>query len=183
MKFCSECGSNQLRWTIPAGDNFPRYVCQACHTVHYQNPKVVTGCLASWENQVLLCKRAIEPRYGLWTLPAGFMEQEETLEQAALRETWEEAYARVEQVQLYHIFSLPHISQVYVMFRGQLADLDFKPGTESLAVQLFAESAIPWEEIAFRVVTSTLKQYFADYQTGEYPLQVKDIIVAKQDNK
>jgi len=176
MNFCSHCGSARLIRQVPYGDNLPRLVCEDCRTIHYQNPKIVTGCLPVWENQVLLCKRAIEPRYGLWTLPAGFMENHETLEQAAVRETWEEAKATLGQLSLYTVLSLPHISQVYMMFRAQLRDLSFAPGTESLEVQLFSQDEIPWDDLAFPVIHRTLTHYFQDRSAGDFPVHVGDLI-------
>ena len=143
MKFCNQCAA-PLILRIPDGDNLPRYVCSACATVHYQNPKIVAGCVAEWEGRILLCRRAIEPRYGLWTLPAGFMENQESALQAAVRETWEEAQAQVENLQLYGLYSLLHVSQVYLMFRGHLKDGQASAGVESLEVGLFTEAEIPW---------------------------------------
>ncbi len=170
MKFCSQCG-NLLAQRVPAGDNRPRYVCDHCHAVHYQNPRIVAGCLAVWGEQVLLCRRAIEPRRGYWTLPAGYMENGETLEQAAARETEEEACARVRDLTLYTLFDLPHINQVYLFFRAELADLDFAVGEESLEVQLFDERDIPWSELAFPTVGRTLECYFADRRENVYPVR------------
>ncbi|MBT5230481.1 MAG: NUDIX hydrolase [Methylococcales bacterium] len=175
MKFCSEC-SSPVELAIPDGDNRPRHICNSCNTIHYVNPKIVAGCLAHWEDKVLLCKRAIEPRYGLWTLPAGFMENGESTEQAALRETWEEATAKVSIQHLYTMYSIPHISHVYLLFRGQLDNLAFKPGVESLDVKLFTEDEIPWGQLAFPVVTRTLKQYFQDRRNDHYPLDTDTII-------
>lgn len=175
MKFCSHCGA-PVALRVPPGDNRPRFVCSACSAVHYQNPKVVAGCVAEWENKVLLCRRAIEPRLGLWTLPAGFMENDETTLQAAARETLEEASARVAIHSLYALFSLPHINQVYVMFRGRLLDLDFGPGTESLEVALFAEPEIPWSKLAFPVVHETLRLFFADRSAGAFGQHTGDIV-------
>lgn len=157
---------------MPAGDTVERQVCASCATIHYQNPKVVVGCLPVWKDQVLLCKRAIEPRLGLWTLPAGFLENNETLVAGALRETAEEAGARVEIGALYTMISLPHISQVYVMFRARLLDLDFAPGTESLDVRLYQEKDIPWEQLAFRTIARTLRNYYLDRKRGEFPVHV-----------
>jgi ADP-ribose pyrophosphatase YjhB (NUDIX family) len=137
---------------------------------------MVAGCLVLWEDRVLLCRRAIEPRYGLWTLPAGFMENAETTNEAAARETWEEAHARVEIEGLYTLFNLPHINQVYLMFRARLCDLDFGPGTESLEVALFHENDIPWDQIAFPAVRETLKLYYADRIPGHYPFRVGAIL-------
>ncbi|WP_292996021.1 NUDIX hydrolase [Nitrosomonas sp.] len=166
MKYCSNCSAT-VELLIPEGDSLPRYVCTTCNIIHYQNPKMVVGCIPEWEDKILLCRRAIEPRLGWWTLPAGFMENNETLEQAAARETLEEANARVEIGDLYAIYSLPHISQVYVLFRARLLDLDFKPGIESLEVKLLAENEIPWEEMAFRVIHDPLKQYFKERKLGK----------------
>ncbi|HWD34330.1 NUDIX hydrolase [Pseudomonas caricapapayae] len=169
MKFCSACG-NQVIQRIPEGDTRLRYVCDHCHTVHYQNPNIVAGVLPTWGSQVLLCRRAIEPRRGYWTLPAGFMENGETMENAARRETVEEACARVGQMTLYQLFDLPHINQVHVFFRAELADLDFAVGVESLEVRLFDESEIPWDELAFRTVSRTLECYYRDRTEQRYPI-------------
>jgi ADP-ribose pyrophosphatase YjhB (NUDIX family) len=172
MNFCSHCGSPRIELRVPAGDTLPRFVCAVCGTIHYQNPKIVVGCLPEWEGRVLLCKRAIEPRYGLWTLPAGFLENGESLVAGALRETQEEAHARVEPGDLYTVISLPQINQVYMMFRARLLDLDFGPGSESLEVALYDEAAIPWETLAFRTITRTLRNYFLDRKHGAYPVRV-----------
>ena len=166
MKFCSDCGA-AVSLKIPAGDSLPRYVCDACATIHYQNPKMIVGCIAEWENRILLCRRAIEPRMGLWTVPAGFMENGETTAQGASRETLEEANARVEVGPLYAMYNIPHINQVYILFRARLLDLDFSAGTESLEVKLFDEADIPWEQIAFATVRNTLTHYYTDRKAGE----------------
>lgn len=166
MKFCSNCGT-PVELRVPKGDNLPRYVCPACSIVHYQNPKIVVGCIPEWEDRILLCRRAIEPRHGLWTVPSGFMENAETLVQGAARETLEEANARVEMGNLYAIYNIPHINQVHVLFRARLLDLDFKPGIESLDVQLFEEAEIPWDTLAFRVIHEPLKRYFEERQQGK----------------
>jgi ADP-ribose pyrophosphatase YjhB (NUDIX family) len=172
VKFCSACGSSRLELRVPEGDTLPRFVCANCGTIHYQNPKIVVGCLPEWEDRVLLCKRAIEPRYGLWTLPAGFLENGETLMSGALRETLEEARARVELRELYTVISLPQINQVYMMFRSRLIDLEFGPGAESLEVQLFEESEVPWESLAFRTIARTLRNFFFDRRQGTFELHV-----------
>ena len=158
MNYCSACGA-PLVMKIPDGDTLLRFVCERCHAVHYENPKIVVGCLPEWEDRILLCKRAIEPRAGLWTFPAGFMEKDETLEQAAARETLEEAEAEVEISQLYAVFSIPHVSQVYVVFRGNMKRAAFGPGTESLEVDLFKREDIPWSKLAFRVIHEILERY------------------------
>ncbi len=174
MNFCSECGE-RVEKKIPDDDNRERHVCPACDTIHYLNPKIVTGCLPVWHDRILLCKRAIQPRLGYWTLPAGFMELDETSLQGAKRETWEEATANVEIEGLYCVFNLPHVNQVYMMFRSRLLNLDFRPGEESEAVQLFREDEIPWDELAFSTIRQTLIYYFADRQTRKYPLRTGDI--------
>lgn len=170
MKFCSQCGHAVAR-LIPEGDTRLRYVCQACAHVHYQNPNIVAGSLPVWGDQVLLCRRAIEPRKGYWTLPAGFMENGETLRQAAARETEEEACARLTDLHLYTVLDVPHIDQVHVFFRAQLADLTFAAGVESLEVQLFSEKDIPWSELAFRTVARTLECWLHDRREGSFPVR------------
>jgi ADP-ribose pyrophosphatase YjhB (NUDIX family) len=172
MKFCSQCGSAAIELRVPSGDSLRRFVCSDCSTIHYQNPKIVVGCLPVWDEQVLLCKRAIEPRPRLWTLPAGFLENGETLFAGAARETEEEARARVDVGALYTMISLPQINQVYVMFRARLLDLNFGPGAESLDVRLFDEDDVPWEELAFRTITRTLRNFFLDRKLGAFPTRV-----------
>jgi ADP-ribose pyrophosphatase YjhB (NUDIX family) len=176
MNFCSQCGAPVAR-RVPPGDDRPRHVCDACRVVHYENPKVVVGCIAEWDDRVLLCRRAIEPQYGFWTLPAGFMELGETAAQAALRETEEEAHARVEILGLYSVFSLPQISQLYLLLRGRLLDLDFAPGHESLEVRLFGEVEIPWDALAFDAVRETLRRYYRDRRSGGYRVHLGDIVL------
>jgi len=167
MNFCSACG-DRVELKVPTGDTLPRYVCTACGTIHYENPKMVVGCIPEWDNRILLCRRAIEPRYGLWTVPAGFMENGETTAHGAQRETLEEANARVEILGLYALFNIPHINQVYMLFRARLLDLDFFAGAETLETRLFGETEIPWDEIAFATVRRTLNLYFSDRRNGEY---------------
>lgn len=165
MKFCSECG-HAVALAIPEGDNRPRHVCSQCGTIHYQNPKNVIGTIPVWEHegqlQVLLCRRAIEPRYGYWTLPAGFMENGETTGEAAARETEEEAGANIELGPLFALLNVAHVHQVHMFYLARLVDLDFHPGEESLEVQLFTESDIPWDELAFPTIRKTLELFFAD---------------------
>ena len=174
MKYCSVCGST-VEISIPAGDNRPRHICVECETIHYQNPKIVAGCLPVQGSRVLLCKRAIDPQYGKWNLPAGFMENGESLEEAAMRESIEEANASLEALRLYTVISLPHINQVYMMFLADLTDADYSPGAESLDVRLFKEEEIPWDEIAFKTITYTLEAYFVDRKTGLFPLHTSII--------
>ena len=159
MNFCSHCGNSVIE-IVPEGDNRQRFVCNSCDTVHYQNPKNVAGAILTWQDKVLLCKRGIEPRYGLWTLPAGFMENNETVAEAAARESMEEANAKTDRLKLFGVFSLPYISQVYMMFSGQLTSDEVSPGLESLEVRLFTRDEIPWGEIAFPVVTHSLELFF-----------------------
>ncbi len=174
MNFCSNCG-NKVATRIPSGDDKPRHVCDDCGTIHYRNPLMVIGAIAEWEDKILLCKRAIEPRLGYWTLPAGFMELGESAGQAAIRETLEEANARVELTGLYTMLSVPHVNQVHIFFRARLLDLDFGPGMESLEVALFEEKDIPWESLSFRTVTTTLRHYFVDRGQGQFPVHTEDI--------
>lgn len=174
MNFCCECGAKVVI-EVPAGDHLPRHVCKQCGTIHYQNPRMVVGALPVWESRVLLCKRAIEPRYGLWTLPAGFMENDETTAQAALRETLEEAQARIELGPLYTLYNVPFVNQVHICYRARLIDLDFGAGEESLEVRLFEEDEIPWDEIAFRSIRCTLERYFADRRRGTFEFHSGDI--------
>ncbi len=174
MKFCSSCGA-PVTLKVPAGDTLPRHVCEACNTIHYQNPKMVVGCIVEWENSILLCRRAIEPRYGLWTVPAGYMENGETTVQGAVRETLEEAQAQVEIGPLYALYNIPHINQVYILFRARLLNLDFKAGAETLEARLFQESDIPWEQLAFATVRNTLTHYFSDRRQGEFSFHMGTI--------
>lgn len=174
MNYCSACGNN-VSLKLPPGDNRERFVCDSCGAIHYQNPRIIAGTLPVWENKVLLCKRAIEPRRGFWTLPAGFMENGETIPDAAKRETMEEAAAHVQMGELYTIFNLPHINQVYMMFLATLVDGQFGVGEESLETRLFDESEIPWDELAFPTINRTLKHYFADRETGTFSLRMEDI--------
>ncbi len=163
INFCSECG-NKVEQKIPEGETLLRAVCPACQTIHYQNPKIVAGTIPEWEDKILLCRRAIEPRVGLWTFPAGFMEVGESTEEAAARETSEEAHADIQIHSLLGIFSLAHVSQVYVVYRAHLQNLNFKPGAESLEVELVALPDIPWDELAFPVIHEALSQYVKDIQ-------------------
>ncbi len=174
MNYCSHCGA-AVTQKVPSGDNRPRFVCTECDTVHYQNPRIIAGCIAEHDNKILLCKRAIEPRYGLWTLPAGFMENQETTVEAAARESYEEAHARISDMQLYCTYSIPHISQVYMMYRGTLVDGFSQAGEESLQTDLFDEADIPWAELAFPVISESLKLYFADRKAGSFPVRNGEI--------
>jgi ADP-ribose pyrophosphatase YjhB (NUDIX family) len=183
MKFCSEC-AHPVSLQVPPDDNRMRYVCSNCGTIHYQNPKMVIGSIPVWEQdgelRLLLCKRAIEPQYGYWTLPAGFMENDETTGDAARRETLEEAGARIELHELFSLLNVPHVHQVHLFYRATLLDLDYSAGIESLEVGLFTENEIPWDEIAFPTVDITLRAFFADIRKirqegGQFNLHAQDI--------
>ena len=175
MKFCSCCGAS-VSLRTPPGDSLPRHVCDECGEIHYVNPKIVVGALAEHKGKVLLCRRAIDPRKSLWTLPAGFMEMAETTADAARRETQEEACADVELIELYTLVNIAHIGQVYMLYRAKLDAPVFAPGEESLEVALFEESEIPWEQIAFRSISVTLKHYFEDRARGAFQFRTIDLL-------
>jgi ADP-ribose pyrophosphatase YjhB (NUDIX family) len=174
MKFCPSCAAPLAR-RVPPGDALPRYLCDACGSIHYENPRLVVGCVPEWDGRVLLCRRAIEPRYGYWTLPAGFMENDETTAQGATRETLEEAGARVELTAPFSMISVPYVNQVHLFYRARLLDLQFKAGEESLEVSLYDEAQVPWKDIAFRTVGLTLKHWFADRARGAFGFHAEDI--------
>ncbi|MDF1764026.1 MAG: NUDIX hydrolase [Oleibacter sp.] len=163
MKFCSQCQA-EITWKIPAGDNRHRFVCEPCDLIFYKNPRIVAGTLPVFENKILLCRRAIEPRRGFWTLPAGFMENGESTEQGALRETWEEAQAEVVLGPLYSVISVPHINQVHMFFLAKMNTAQFAAGDESLEVALFDPKDIPWNELAFPTIVETLERYIKEAQ-------------------
>ena len=158
---CCKCGSSEISFEIPDGDNKERYVCKNCGYIHYQNPNIVTGCILEWENKILLCKRAIEPRLNTWTIPAGFLENEEPLEVGAARECEEEANATPVDMRIFSIYSLVHISQIYVMFYGKLKDGKHSPGLEeSFETKLYSKEEIPWSELSFPIITENLKLFY-----------------------
>lgn len=161
MNFCSHCGATVHLSVIP-GDTVMRFYCSACETVHYQNPKIIVGCIAVDENnRVLLCKRAIEPRIGKWGIPAGYLENGETIEAGAVRETFEESNGVVAELSLHCIYNLPHVNQVYIYFRGKLVSWDFEPNAETSAAGLFSENEIPWDELAFTSNRFALQKHFS----------------------
>ncbi len=165
MKFCSHCGQ-PVALRVPEGDNRPRHTCAACGTIHYRNPKVVVGCVPEWQGRILICRRAIEPRRGFWTIPAGFLENGESLQQAAARESLEEALAAVEVGSLLAIASVLYAEQIHVMFRARLPEPKFGIGAESLEVKLVEEAEIPWLEIAFASVDFALRRFLSDRSQG-----------------
>ena len=162
--------------TVPPADNRPRYVCPACNAIHYQNPRIVTGTVCTWGARILLCRRAIEPRYGHWTLPAGFMEIGETVGAGAIRETIEEAGARIELQDLYSMIDVVHAEQVHVFYRARMLGPELDPGPESLEARLFDEQDIPWDELAFKTVISTLRWFVADRREGHFGLHTDSIV-------
>lgn len=179
MNFCSQCGSG-LSYRIPEGDDRPRFVCDHCQIIHYENPKMVVGCIPEWGDRILFCRRAIEPRYGKWTIPAGFLEKGETVAAGAARETYEEAGTKVEALQPFALYNLTFIGQVYLMFRGRMVDGEYRAGDESLEAKLFREEEVPWDTLAFPVIRETLRLYFQDrakgnffFHTGEIKLKIK----------
>jgi ADP-ribose pyrophosphatase YjhB (NUDIX family) len=175
IHYCKACGS-PTEYRIPADDNRERAVCTACGTVHYENPVNVVGTLPVWEDRVLLCRRNIEPRYGLWTLPAGFMEMGESTEAGALRETDEEAGARIELEGLFTLLNVVRIGQVHFFYRARLLHTDFNPGPETIEARLFREDEVPWEQLAFRTVRETLHRYFEDRRRGRFEVHFADIV-------
>ena len=174
MNFCSNCG-NRVSQKIPDGDNRQRYVCDQCGAIHYQNPRVIVGILPIYNQQILLCKRSIEPRHGFWTLPAGFLENGESTLDGALRECQEEANASVINPVLYALYDIPRIHQVYVFYRAELVEPSFGPSNESSEVKLFDEADIPWDQLAFPVVQMVLDQFLHDRKTGKYQIIREDI--------
>ncbi|HMO47580.1 MAG TPA: NUDIX hydrolase [Rubrivivax sp.] len=174
IKHCRSCGA-ATQYLVPAGDNRERAVCSACGEIHYENPLNVVGTVPVWGDQLLLCRRNIEPRYGLWTLPAGFMELGETTAEGAVRETEEEAGARIELQELFSLLNVARVGQVHLFYRARLLDTRFDPGPETIEAQLFREHEIPWEQLAFRTVRETLQCYFADLEAGRFQLHVADI--------
>ena len=171
IRHCTACGS-PVTYRVPEGDSRPRAVCPACGHIQYENPRNIVGTIPTWGLQVLLCRRAIEPRYGYWTLPAGFMENGETTAEGAQRETVEEAGARIALGEPFSMIDVPHVNQVHVFFLAEMLDAALDPGPESLEAQLFVEADIPWEAIAFRTVEQTLRWYFADRARGTFSMHV-----------
>lgn len=178
-KHCRNCGT-AVDFRLPDdGDTKMRAVCPACHTVHYDNPLNVVGTVPVWGDhgeQVLLCKRNIEPRKGKWTLPAGFMELGETIAEGAMRETDEEAGAQISLGELFTLMNVPRVGQVHFYYRARLLSDQFQPGIETMEARLFSEAEIPWDELAFRTVRETLERYFADRRSGRFRLHVIDIV-------
>lgn len=174
LNYCSHCGI-RVSQEIPSGDNRLRDVCHGCGMIHYENPRIVAGCLPIYNNKVLLCRRAIEPRKGLWTLPGGFLELGETIEEGAVRETLEEAGANVQATLLYTLFNVLHVGQLSLFFLADMSSSDYSAGEESQEVGLFDEQDIPWDELAFSTIKITLEHYYSDRKRGEFVQRIEDI--------
>lgn len=174
MKYCSECG-HKGTWQVVEGDDRPRFVCGVCRTIHYENPRMVVGAIPERTGTILLCRRAIEPCRGKWTLPAGYLENGETIAECARREAREEAVAELENLRPYALINIPFINQVYFIYLSHLVNRDFRAGSESLEVKLFRIADIPWDELAFRVVHDVLRSYCSDLQADKFPFRIMDI--------
>ncbi len=175
MKYCSLCGLKLIH-RIPEKDDRPRFICENCEMIHYENPKMVVGTIPIWEDKILFCRRAIEPQYGKWTLPAGFLENGETVEEGAIRETYEEAKARVVELKPYALYNLTFVNQIYLMFQARLREPVFSAGDESLEVVLYTEDEVPWDDLAFPVIRKTLQHYFNDLKHGSFSFYMDDIM-------
>ncbi|MDJ0622647.1 MAG: NUDIX hydrolase [Desulfocapsaceae bacterium] len=174
MNYCNQCGG-KVNWQIPDGEDRHRYVCEHCNIIHYQNPRMVAGAIPIMDGKILLCRRAIEPRRGMWTIPAGYLENGESVEQCARRETMEEALAHLDDMLPYSLLNITFIDQVYFIYRARLVNTDFRPGNESLEVQLFHPDEIPWDEIAFPVIRKALEFYYNDQLENRFPFREIDI--------
>ncbi|MEA5444709.1 NUDIX hydrolase [Gammaproteobacteria bacterium AB-CW1] len=174
MNFCSEC-AQPISVQVPEGDSLPRYVCEQCGTIHYRNPLLVVGCVPTWGDRILLCRRAIEPRLGYWTVPAGFLENDETTREGAARETREEACAEVEIGSAVSMTHVVHVNQVHLMYRARLVNERYAAGSESLEVALFRREDIPWEELAFPSVRFCLERYYQDLDRGTEGFHIQDV--------
>ena len=176
IKHCKNCGTAVVYRVPDDGDTKERAVCPVCHNIHYENPLNVVGTVPYWGDKVLLCKRNIEPRFGKWTLPAGFMELNETVAEGAARETLEESGAQFELEDFFSLLNVPRVGQVHLFYRARLLNDVFKPGFETIETRLFSESEIPWNELAFKTVMETLKHYFADRRSGHFTIHIIDIV-------
>ena len=174
IKHCRSCGGT-CSYRVPADDNRERATCSACGEIHYENPINVVGTVPVWQDAVLLCRRNIEPRYGLWTLPAGFLELGESTQTGALRETDEEAGAKIELQELFTLLNVVRVGQVHFFYRARMLDTTLAPGPETIEAQLFRESDVPWDLLAFRTVRLTLEHYFADRARGRFELHTGDV--------
>ena len=174
MNHCSHCGELLTR-AVPPGDDRERHICPACGRIHYRNPRMVVGCIPLWKERLLLCRRAIEPRHGTWTIPAGYLETGESVEEGARREMMEEARATAETLQPYGLYNIRQVSQVYLIFIASLASQVFGAGEETIEARLFDEDEIPWDDLSFPVVETTLKHFFEDVKRGTFPFHIDDV--------
>ena len=181
MNFCPQCGSPVMQ-KVPADDNRPRHVCSGCGAIHYQNPKVIVGCIPVWEDRILMCRRDIKPRRGYWTLPAGFLENGETVADGARRETLEETGSLVTDLEPYLMVDIVYINQIYLMFRSRLPAPDFHPTRESAEVKLVDAESIPWDTIAFKVIEKTLHYFLQDQISGKYVFRTDRIDLKPNDS-
>ncbi|MDM0112071.1 NUDIX hydrolase [Variovorax sp. J22R133] len=168
IKHCKNCGTAVVYRIPDDGDTRERAVCPQCNTIHYENPNNVVGTVPFLGDKVLLCKRNIEPRWGKWTLPAGFMELNESVAEGAARETVEESGANFEMRELFAVMSVVRVGQVHMFYLAELINDTFAPGHETIEARLFTEDEIPWEEIAFRTVREALRCYFEDRRNGSF---------------
>lgn len=175
MKYCSRCGSKVASQDRP-GDRAPRYACPACRSVFYLSPRLVAACLATFDGRVLLCKRGVNPSYGLWTLPSGFLERGEAASRAVVREALEEAQVTIELGRPYALFHIPHANQMQIVFLAQLRDAACGAGSETLEAKLFAEPDVPWSELAFASTRVVLRQYFGDLRSGKLGFHFADVV-------
>ncbi len=178
INFCSNCG-NTMQFSIVEVDHLPRYNCARCGFIAYQNPHIIVGCLPIWQDKVMLCKRGIEPRFGFWNLPGGFMENNETIELGALREMKEETDADVNLIGLYSIFSVPEVNQLHLHFLVEMIDLDYKLTTESTEIELFDENTTPWADIAFASTDYAVKSYFSDVKNNSRSIHISSTRIHK----
>ena len=174
IQHCRVCGA-ATQYRIPPDDNRDRAICSACGEIHYENPLNVVGTVPVWGEQVLLCRRNIEPRHGMWTLPAGFMELGESTAEGALRETIEEAGANVQMQELFSVLNVVRVGQVHFFYRARMLDTTLNPGPESIEARLFREDEIPWDQLAFRTVRQTLELFFEDRRRGQFGVHAQDI--------
>lgn len=183
MKYCSNCGSDQIKFIIPEGDNYERFVCNNCKSIHYNNPRVIVGCLPVYDNKIVICKRAIEPCKGKWNLPAGFMENGERAEEGALRELKEETGLDGDIIKLHCVYSIPHVNQVYMIFLTRIAEWNVDPGLESLEVRLFDQHEIPWGEIGFTSSVYAIEKYMESFNPTDKKTFIGSFVMEGPENR
>jgi len=183
LKYCSNCGSDQIKFLIPEGDNYERFVCDNCDSIHYNNPRVIVGCLPIYDQKIVICKRAIEPCKGKWNLPAGFMENGERAEEGALRELKEETGLDGDIIKLHCIYSIPHVNQVYIIFLTHITHWTVDPGIESLEVSLFDQSEIPWGEIGFTSSVYAIEKYMESFNPTDKKTFIGSYVMEGPENR